>query len=511
MSICNSFIFTVRNSIIKDTNKKLLLNEIFQQIKEEKKIFSSTFIKSCLFLFNNDQNQGNIEEDLQRAKNDIKELILVQYNINLCIFNAMRYCNYINNYQYFFNLENTIAKEFKEYSKINNDIFKNPDPNTQRKYNSFLNYLDNAVRSRISNKNIDDLKKDEKVEGILAEILKKLEIDIKSNAKDQEKITKIAKCFSFGREKIKNSETKKESNYDFFKENLNFIIHNVNADIQEGIKQSIDNILKSLDSFFSFDFHKGKNDEEIKNFESKIRKINEKINAVSENNQKYYLETIDKYKEIMKKLLNKKKENIIFYLQEKKYTEIIEEINEQIENNLKDLNNKVIELLEKFNDTMNKIISESNFIINKFFGGNGNDLDIPQFLDFFSSNLRVKKIDLTKEIIEEIHIIFSSSRIIYEKKGFKSWIISAFSNQYYLENIIDIILSTLLSKFEYILILFLDNIYQYIPILVRSISKKQLLATTKFTEQYKKILTELIDDYNEAKVEIDTIRKSEKE
>ena len=117
----------------------------------------------------------------------------------------------------------------------------------------------------------------------------------------------------------------------------------------------------------------------------------------------------------------------------------------------------------------------------------------------------------TKEIYEEIEIMATSLNIIYEKKGFKSWIISAFSNQYYLENIIDILLSTLLSKLEYILILFLDNIYQYIPILVRSISKKQLLATTKFTEQYKKILTELIDDYNETRAEIDTIRKSEKE
>ena len=469
---------------------------------------SSSFIKSCLFIFNNDQNQDTKEEDLQRAKDDIKELIKVQDNINLCFFNAQRYCNYNNNYQYFYNLENTIAKEFKKYSKINNDIYKNPDPNTQKKYNSFLHYLDIALKSKIGIKSLDDSKKDENVEKILAQILKNLEIDMKSISKYQEKITK---SFSFGREKIKNLESKKESNYDIFKEKLNFIIYNVNANIQEKIKESIDNILKSLDSFFSFDFHKEKNDKEIKNFESKIIKINAEINAVSAHSQTSYLKTIDQYKETIKKLLNKKRENIIIYLGEKRYTEIIEEINEQIKNTLKDLNVQVIGLLTKFNDTLNKIISKSNFIINEFFGGNGNDLDIPQFLDFFSSNLRVKKADLTKEIMEEIHIIFSSTRIIYEKKGFKSWIISAFSNKYYLENIIDIILSTILSKLEYILILFLDNIYQYIPILIRSISKKQLLATTKFTEQYKKILTKLIDDYKQTRAEIDTIRKSEKE
>ena len=259
MSICNSFIFTVRNSIIKENNKKLLLNDIFHQIKVEKKKLSIFFMKSCLFLFNNDQNQTITELDLDRARKDIIELIKVQDNINLCFFNAQRYCNYNNNYQYFYNLENTMANEFKDYLKINNDIYKNPDPNNQKKYNSFSHYLDIAVKSKIESvfntKKIDISKKDENVDKILTQILKNLEIDMNSISKYQEKITK---SFSLGREKIKNLETKKESNFDNFKESLKYIIHSVNIDMQKSIKEKIDDFLKSLESFFSFDFHKKK-------------------------------------------------------------------------------------------------------------------------------------------------------------------------------------------------------------------------------------------------------------
>ena len=54
MSICNNFIFVVRNSVIKEKNAKRILDSIFQQAKEQKKKLSSQFIKSCLFVLNND-------------------------------------------------------------------------------------------------------------------------------------------------------------------------------------------------------------------------------------------------------------------------------------------------------------------------------------------------------------------------------------------------------------------------------------------------------------------------
>ena len=508
MSICNSFIFTVRNSVIKENNQKLILNEIFQKIKEEKKIFSSSFMKSCLFVLNNDENQTTTKEDLQKARNDISELTKVKDNINLCFYNAKRYLIYCNNYNYYYNLENTLANEYKEYLKINNDIYKNPDPDNQKKYNSFCNYLDSEIKSKnkylFNTKKIDYSKKDENVDKTLTLIFEGLKIDMNSILKYQEK---IAKSFSFGREKIQNLDSKKESNYNIFKEKLNSIIYNINNDMQKANKEKISNILKILDSFFSKDFHKEKNNEEIKIFENKIKNIKSEINTISTHSQEVSLNIIEEFKENIKKLLNKRKENINNYLKDKKSKEILEEINKEIEKNLEELNNQIIELINNINDKMNKIISKSNYIINDFFGGKGNDLEISGFSKFLSSNIRVKESELTKEIYNEMIIMFSSTKIIYEKKGFKSWFISSFSNVKYLENIIDIILCTILSKMEYILIILIENICLYIKELIQLISQKNSLSKIKYTKEYGKILDEITKDYEVKRAEINEIQK----
>ena len=61
MSICNSFIFVVRNPIIKETKTKELLEGIFTQARKEKKKLPSGFIKNCLFILNNDNTQTTTE------------------------------------------------------------------------------------------------------------------------------------------------------------------------------------------------------------------------------------------------------------------------------------------------------------------------------------------------------------------------------------------------------------------------------------------------------------------
>jgi hypothetical protein len=46
MGISNSFIFTIKNSIIKDNNNQIILNTIFNEAKYQKKVLPSLFIKS---------------------------------------------------------------------------------------------------------------------------------------------------------------------------------------------------------------------------------------------------------------------------------------------------------------------------------------------------------------------------------------------------------------------------------------------------------------------------------
>ena len=57
MSICNCFVFVVKNAIIKENEQEKIINKIFEQAKIEKNILTSTLIKSSLFIYNNFDNE----------------------------------------------------------------------------------------------------------------------------------------------------------------------------------------------------------------------------------------------------------------------------------------------------------------------------------------------------------------------------------------------------------------------------------------------------------------------
>ena len=75
MSICHCFVFVVRNTIIKENSCQIILKEIFDQAKIEKKKFTSQFIKYCLFILNNDIEQSTNEDDLNKVKEDIQTIL----------------------------------------------------------------------------------------------------------------------------------------------------------------------------------------------------------------------------------------------------------------------------------------------------------------------------------------------------------------------------------------------------------------------------------------------------
>ena len=78
MSICNCFVFVVKNAIIKENEQQKILNSIFEQAKKQKNILTSTLIKSSLFIFNNFENkeeQTLNNKDIKQAKKDIMTVI----------------------------------------------------------------------------------------------------------------------------------------------------------------------------------------------------------------------------------------------------------------------------------------------------------------------------------------------------------------------------------------------------------------------------------------------------
>ena len=92
LSFSSLFIFVVRNSVIIEKDNHEIVNHIFIQAKEHKKKSSSEFLKSCLFILNNDNSQSTNHEDLEKAKDEIIKIIDglgddEKKYINLCFFN----------------------------------------------------------------------------------------------------------------------------------------------------------------------------------------------------------------------------------------------------------------------------------------------------------------------------------------------------------------------------------------------------------------------------------------
>ena len=140
MTICNSFLFIVKNLKINEKINAKVLNNLFYKTMNQTNIFSSNnYLESCLFIVNNEKEQTTTENDLELGKKQIKEMIQIQTakekdkekekekdkdkeNIKLCFFNAHYYSLYNNYYNYFYDLNKLFKDEYKNFQN-DNSIF----------------------------------------------------------------------------------------------------------------------------------------------------------------------------------------------------------------------------------------------------------------------------------------------------------------------------------------------------------------------------------------------------
>ena len=146
INISSSFIFVLKNAVIKENNTKSILGYIFNETKVQKKQIGSGIINSCSFILNNEKSQNTGEEDLIKAKKDIKQIIGYEYekdqnDMNLCFFNAKYYIDYCNVLTYFSNLEETFENEYNNYKTIKRNRYKYPRLYGSKKSITFLDYL----------------------------------------------------------------------------------------------------------------------------------------------------------------------------------------------------------------------------------------------------------------------------------------------------------------------------------------------------------------------------------
>ena len=514
MGISNSFIFTIKNSIIKDNNNQIALNTIFNEAKHQKKILPSLFIKSCLFIVNNDKSGTISQKDLDRAKEDIKYLIKCSNkdNINICFYNAKYYSKYSNGRNYFVNRTQTFEFEYNNYLAQKRDFYKNPETIKGKPHKNFIEYLTKTLGEKIKKEGLGTMKKsqstDKNIEEEINQIMKSfnqrqiIENDDISKGKDI-----FSKIFSFGQEKISQSNILKESNYEEFKNLFNSQIIYINDYIQNDVRKKIDTVLNTLETFFNTDFSEKKTTlKEINDFINKVSAKKNKINETFITIQDSLFQIITKYQDsIIKKLLDKK-DNINTLLKNKKFKEIIKEISNEIEINIKDLNKKIFGIINENDSILSKMIEEVGEIIKEFSEGKTSFEKKESFKLYFSSKVGDKAENLDEEILQELISSCKNLSNIYENKGFKEWLYSAFSNEHHLKNMIELTVKSLIKKLEYILILIIEQLKTYIEGIFRSIDKTISLSTITFTNEQLNYWNEIKKFYKGIKVEITSLK-----
>ena len=507
-SICNSFMFVVRNSLIKEEHNQNAFRNIFNQVMQQKNEFSSGFIKSCLFILNNDDTQEINEKELEKSKEDIQYIIknIKKEDLNVCFFNAKFYSNFIDNFNYFINIKNTINSEFKEYKKYQADIFKNPNNYKSKKYDRFGDYFYTKVVEKIEKGGFGtSIESDEEInEDILSqieEILKDLELydSLTEDDYTSEHINIFAQIFSFAQRNFNNLNSLKESNVEELKKNFLNQINNVNEEKQNELKNNLYKEIKILDFFFNQSFsHRKKDLELFKIFKEEVNKIYEKINKLSENCKKKMHLMRKTYEKNAHKSLIKKQKEIEKLLQKKNWKLIKNEINKEMIDNLKNLNTE-IDIL--FNDIDNNSTILFKKAINLFLEFTDKKMDLNDiymsFEDYFKKNaLKEEKVNILDEITKALKECNDNSlQKIFDVKGFFPFFISVFSDDTYISNLIQVIIECFSDEIDKIFQNLRTHFIAYTGEIIRIMTQNVNSIAYIYSNNQEKEWTELCKIY----------------
>ena len=503
ISISSAFIFVIRNSIIKENNTKKILDFLFNQTKIQKKKLYSGIIKSCAFILNNDNSKNIKEDDLIKAKKDIQQIIgnenSIEDNlINLGFFNAKYYSDYCDDYNYFFNLEETFENEYNNYMENMNNIFKWPELIRNKKYNSFFDFLSNQLNDKLKNKfgtNIKKLKaikiNNENVRNQINKIYKNLNIKMEEILKKGDKIIQI---FFYAQEKIKELSTLKESNIENLSNLLNSHFNYIYNNQKEKLKNILEKNIYTLDEFTKIDFC-NKKINEIDEFNIRIKDIKNQILELLNNNKDKFNNIFKGYKKKINFILKEQKDNIQNNLKNNNCSTILNEIDNEMKNEYNNLNKQIIELLNNFNKKILDICEIGNKQINEFSEGKVKLPLIYDFKEFLLNKIGDKN---NNNIYNQLFIEIKSTKSllkIYEIKGFSNFIKSSFSSHYYISNNIEIILGDFTTKVDYILNLLNINLQKFIDKILHIISVVNDMATIIFKDEQLLIWNDIKEFY----------------
>ena len=504
ISICNSFIFVSRNSVIKSKETKVALDSFFEA-KENVKKFSSQLIRASLFVFNIDIEQTSNEEDIEKAKGDIQELIkgVDKKDINLSFYNAKFYLNYCYVYNYFYNFETSIRKEYNDFVYMNTGYLFSAD--MQAVNNKFPQHLLDKLIEKIGkfSVNIKKAQKfDSQIDLCVNNFLKEIGED---NNPSKNNIIKVA---SFCKENITKYDLFAESKIENFKDVLKAQINYVNEKKQNELRESINKIVSTLDLFFTRNFDEKKGLKEIEEFKGKMNDFKKQMESLITNNVAKNKEIIEKWKGGILASLHDRKQNLSQSLDKKNHATLLTEINKEVEKSTKDLTQFYLSFLEENDNKCKNIFKNILEVINNFQEKKIEFLNKYSYKEYLSNVFGNGTKDLDSEIINEIKEKCESLNNIFDKKGFKEWLISFFSSKYYLQNIIDMLVDTISAKIQNFIDMIDEESNKYLTSIIEIINNYVNSATLTFNDNQKIKWKKICERYKEVKIKIQELEKN---
>ena len=497
-SICNSFMFVIKNSLIKENHNQNALKNIFNQAKDQKNELSSGFVKNCLFILNNDDSQETSENELEKAKGDLAYLIknVKKDDMNACFFNAKYYLNYLDNYNYFNNIQNTFINEFSSYKKYKSDILKNPENYSSKKYNRFCEYIYIKIIEKIKEGGFEtSIDSDEEInENILSQIENSLLYLESNNSLTKDDFTLehkniIAQIISFAQRNLNELNSLKESNIEELKKNLMKQINSVNDEIQNELKNNLTEEIKILDYFFNQNFSDRKKDlKALEQFGQEVSSVTKKFATLFENSSKE-IKTIKKnFSDLVKKSLLKKEKEIGMLLKEKNWKIIQEEINNEMKEKLKSLNDEIDSLFNNINYNSNMLYQKIRNLYYEFTDKKLNIDNVQNFNEFFISKaLKGKNSKILDVIYKELEACIEDSLSnIFNKKGLFPFFNSIFSNISYFSNLIEILIDLFSKELIKLLLKIVKILEEYINGILNIILTNHASITFMYTNNQNK-------------------------
>ena len=507
INICNSFIFVHKNSVVRNQDTKSLF-DCFIQAEESKSVFFTKFIKSSLFIFNQFEKNSSSNDEIEKVKFDIQRMIKgIDINeLKICFYNSKDYFNYCSIYNYFYDWENTMKNEYENYKNMNSSFFRNPKTNESNVNNTFPQHLLNLLinKAKLFNAKI---KKNQKFDKKIEENINKYFGEIGED-KNQDK-NNIIKLVSFCKDNIDKLSILNNSNIKEFKDIFKNQILYVNDSKQKELKESINNILSTLDMFFGKDFVEKKKDiEQINNFKKKMNDLKDEIKELIQSNIEDNLDIIKRFKGDILCSLYEKRQNLEKMLEKNDYKEIVTQMNIEMEKNIENLIKSIKNYLEKNDLKCFEIFKRIIDVINSFKEKKINSFTKYDFKSYLSNVFSDGKKDLNSEIMNEIKSRCESLSGIFDKKGFKEWFCSFFSSFYYLQNVIDMVVETYTSKIGSFLKMIENESNKYLNQIIEKIDNYVNSSTMEFSDTQKKNWIELCDKYEKTKGKIMEIEKN---